>query len=146
MILNYRVSMSACRCFPSFSPQSGLWPPETEMGWRQRPSIDSTCSDHSEFLPTLGLWALPILLNRLATNQKAQTQAQAGNKNKHIIIKKRTWRKVLLWSSNRNLRLWKPLLSITRQLVGGWQTGEILMKFFGWNIQAMQWQPGSSNL
>lgn len=51
VILNYPVSMSACMCFPPFSPQSGLWPPETEMGWRQRPSIDSTCSDHSNFLP-----------------------------------------------------------------------------------------------
>ena len=52
VILNYPASMSGCMCFPPFSPQSGLWPPETEMGWRQRPSIDSTCSNDSNFLPS----------------------------------------------------------------------------------------------
>ena len=46
VILNYPASMSACMCFPSFPLNRGSLAPETEMGWRQRPSIDSTCSDY----------------------------------------------------------------------------------------------------
>ena len=36
VILNYRASMSACMCFPPFSPQSGLWPPRDRDGLTSR--------------------------------------------------------------------------------------------------------------